>query len=116
MPRISLDDFNGAVDAKFEDVEFDVTGNKVARFIQPLRLTEDKREKLGELATKFQANDFGSEEELRSSVLDLFELTARAKSDFTSMKRHLGDDTAKCMVAAELLIVAYGGLMGVGEA
>lgn len=116
MPSISLDDFNGAVDAKFEDVVFDVTGNKVARFVQPLRLPEASREEVGELAPRFVANDFESEEELRITCLRFMEVCAKTKTDFNNMKRHLADDTARTIVAVELLLEAYGGLMGMGEA
>lgn len=116
MPRISLDDFNSAVDSRFEDVEFDVAGDKVSKFVQPLRLTDGKRDELGEKFGRFQANDFESEEDMRGHILSIFELCAKTKADYTAFKKHLGADTAKHIVAAELLLTAFGGLMGVGEA
>lgn len=116
MPRITLEDFNDSVDKKFEDVEFDVAGGKVARFVQPLRLSTEKQEKFTALADRFYEHDFKSDEEIISSMLELFELMARAKSDFSAIKKHLDGDPARMLVAVELLLEAYGGLTGVGEA
>lgn len=116
MPRISLDDFNSAVDERFEDVEFDVAGDKVSKFVQPLRLSEEKRSQLGEKFEKLQANSFEDEEDMRKHIMSIFELCAKNKADYTAFKKHLGADTAKHIVAAELLLTAFGGLMGVGEA
>jgi hypothetical protein len=116
MPRITLDDFNQAVDTKFEDLEFDVSGGKVARFVQPLRLSPEKRDAFDALAGRFSENKFNDEDDLNKACLDLLEVTARSKTDFTNMKKHLGGDTSRILVAVELLIQAYGGWLGVGEA
>ena len=117
MPRITLDDFNDSVDKRFEDVEFDVAGGKVARFVQPLRLaSEEKKQKLEDLAVRFAAHDFKDDDEILNACLEMFETMARAKSDFANMKKHLNNDPARMLVAVELLLDAYGGLEGVGEA
>lgn len=116
MPSITLEDFNEAVDVRFEDTAFTVAPDKVARFKHPLRLTQAKRESINTIANRFVANDFESEKELRDACIKLFEDAAKTKADHTAMKKFIGEDTSRAVVAAELLIEAWGGLAGVGEA
>lgn len=116
MSRITLDDFNGAVDARFEDVEFDVTGDKVARFVQPLRMTQERRDKISGVADTFVTQKYESEEELAGLLLKFLKIAAKTKADYAAMRDHLGGDLARTLVACELLLEAYGGLSGMGEA
>lgn len=95
MPKIQLNDFQQAVNKKFEDFEiFDAEDNVIAAFIPALRLPKDKRRALAAALDVPARAELDNGDDLFDVYRDALRLSERKAGDFDRLDAAIGDDPA----------------------
>ena len=115
MPSFSLADLNAAADKQYGNFEIPVSEDEVLVFLNPLRLTKERRAKMTKL---FQNGTIASrlEDEPELDMYDLyreaFQIAAVNEGTFERLVEVVGDSPAKWT----LLFSEYNGTSELGEA